>query len=170
MKYNLVNPYIEGDIKTEFEGSSSLKAADECWSKLSTYFTNYVPQFAFSLKSSKGSLHHFMVNENTENGKVSYSISALENKVSKKNEDIIKDSANKLQQGGKRHKKHDDDDSSSSSDSDLISKKLEYEHMRRYGQQPIMLWNYYPTVYELDYCFFPTFTVPLTPYILFRFP
>lgn len=180
VNYTLVNPFIRGEMQTEFSASSNINAANKCWSTMSKHFTNYIPKFAFTLQNDEGGLHHFEVSESMDptSKRVDYTINEMNNSVSEENEEKIKKSARKLQKGGSSHsskRRHrynkyglnDDEDDDSDSD-DYLCETLKYEHMRRRSQQPILLWNYYPAIYDVEYYFFPTFEAPLTPYILFR--
>lgn len=170
--YQLVNPYIDGQLDTTFSGSSPLKAATKCWSKLSSMFTNCVPNFAFTLQEG-GKLYHFIVNEKVDNsGKVSFKIKPYD-KADNSKVDAFLRRIEKLQDGGKRKKKSDDDDSSSDSDSYELN-KLKYDHIKQKANNSKLIgtytwyWSYYPTIYDVTYYdtyYIPTLTVPYIPYI-----
>lgn len=161
--YKLVNPYIKGDFKCEYSGSSALDAARKCWSNLSEYFTNNIPSFAFSMQKG-GSYYHFSVSEDvTDEGMVNFSIKQLSNI---KNETTLKDKLKAVKsgklRGGKKGKK--DDDSDSDSDEEELYNRLRYERIKK-SSNAIYYWWYYPNVYTRDFFYVPTFTYPLTPYI-----
>jgi hypothetical protein len=175
-KFQLVNPYIEGELETSFNGKTPLDAAEKTWNKLSGYFTGNLPKFAFTLKKDS-KLHHFLVKENVLDGSVDYAIEKLDVKVPKKIVNkftsTIDDFENK-QKGGKRKRKSKkrskkDDSSDSDSDSDFYSNILNH----KYGSlsSPIAYWWYAPGLYEavLDSVFVPSFTVPLQPYVHYAF-
>lgn len=170
--YRLVNPYIEGEFKTLFDGQNVGDAANKAWSSLSKHFTNNVPQFPFTIEKVKdGKFHHFLVKEQVNGDIVDYSIRPIKVKESSKQ---VKEFKKKLKEfdsgktmlGGAKHKsKHrhsDDDDSDSSSSSSDYDTGLTYMPYT-YPEQPIVgLW------YDPFYCvpfYVPTFVAPLTPYV-----
>lgn len=177
-KYELINPYIVGDMATIYKGQTPLKAANKAWSKLSSYFNNDVPQFSFTLKNIEGgSLFHFNVNEKNSNGNVDYELTEF--KISKKDEDIIKqkvghlkDGNYKVLKGGRR-----DADSSSSSSSSSSSEYTNFNNgpcnifpfynclNKTIYNTPIFYWWYAPIAYKSDSCFIPTFHSYITPYL-----
>ena len=169
--YKIVNPQIEGDVKTTFSGTSALDAANKCWSSLSKYISNNVPTFAFTLQNSKdGSLSHFSVKETKKGKEASFNISTLKLDLdARKEKEFLK--RIKTQAGGKKHRKHgDDDDSSSSSSSDVKGIISPWSPVGLYSPYatnslPITYWWYDPYVYNFDSLFIPTFVYPLAPYV-----
>lgn len=176
-QYELVNPYIIGDMNTIYDGSSPIKAATKCWNKLSSHFNNDVPQFSFSLKNVKnGTMYHFNANEKNDNGKVNYELSQF--KINKKDEDIIsqkishlKDGNYKVLKGGRRSYQDEDSDSSSSSSSsdhyynNTCNIYPFYNCLNKtFFNTPIYYWWYAPIAYNTDSCFIPTFS-KITPYL-----
>jgi hypothetical protein len=164
--YKLCNPVIGGDLKTSFKGKSALDAANKTWSSISKYISNNVPQFAFTLEKSDGSLHHFTVSEKKNGKEATFKINKLSLDLDRKQERDFKKrlAQGKKQAGGKKHKKRDDDDDDSSSSSELegiISPWTPYHT----GILPITYWWYDPYVYSLDSLYIPTFVYPLVPYI-----
>jgi hypothetical protein len=131
-KFTLVNPKIDGSVKTSFEASSPLKAADEAYSAISKYFTNSLKEFNFTLQSGSGKYHHFTAAEKKhKNQDVNYTIKEFKGKVD------MDAFAKRLTQSGGKHKKWDDDDSSDS-DSSPVYRRMNY---------PIYNWWYDPFVY-----------------------
>ena len=114
-KYNLVNPYIEGGLKTTASAKNEMKAAAKIYNEiLSPIFITSAPKFNFSIEGG-GKYYHFTVKENVKGENVKFKIEKFNGKVDNGN------FAKKIgelqeQEGGKR--KHKDDDSSSSSSSD----------------------------------------------------
>lgn len=172
--YNLINPYIGGDMNTSYSGKTPLEVAKKTWVNLSGYLTNNVPRFAFTLeRTNDGKLYHFIVNEKVDaNKSASFSISNLEVKMSDKQiqsfKNGIKDVQRKLDDepildgGKKKHRYHDEDDSSSSeSDLENAIRLMKYKQ----ASQPIYYWWYNPLVYNAVDLYIPTFTVPLSPYV-----
>ena len=160
-QYKLVNPVIKGNLKTLFTEKSHFDAAQKCWEKLSSHFTNNVPLFAFSLQRvNDNQLFHFTVKENKKDGNVMYNIKELNLQLNKEEENDFKNAVTKAQQGGRKSRYNDNADDSSSDD-ELKSK---YNKMLK-GPTPISWWWYYPIPYKLDTVFIPTFAVPLTPYV-----
>ncbi|ARF09449.1 hypothetical protein Indivirus_1_72 [Indivirus ILV1] len=179
MSYKLINPSIEGQLKTTFKAKSSLDAANKAWTSVSKYISNNVPKFAFTLENTKdGSLSHFIVKEKLDGKNASFNISKLKVDSDSKKEEEFKNRIAK-QAGGKKHRKHslhashdshkEHDDSSSSSSSSssdvkLISPFSPFGH-NYWNNTPISYWYYDPYFYNLDSLFIPTFVYPLTPYV-----
>lgn len=131
-KFTLVNPKIDGSVKTSYDAESALRAADEAYSSISKYFTNSLQVFNFTLKGGNGKYHHFTASEKKGKDKnVSYSIKEFKGKV---NMDAFEE---RLTQAGGKHKKWDDDSSDSDSDSPPY-RRMNY---------PIYNWWYDPFVY-----------------------
>uniref|UniRef100_A0A6C0ACD2 Uncharacterized protein n=1 Tax=viral metagenome TaxID=1070528 RepID=A0A6C0ACD2_9ZZZZ len=174
-KYQLVNPYIEGDFQTSYSAKTPDECAEQVWDNLSGYLTGNVPKFAFTLKQeSNNKLYHFLVKESVKGDLVDYSLTKLNIDL---NKDAVKQLNSKInkfssvtQNGGKKSQKEeeeDDDDDSSSDDEleELYEKvmKKRYKHQT----QPILYWWYTPSLYQytVGSVFCPTFVVPLTPYV-----
>lgn len=136
-KFTLVNPKIDGSVKTSYEASSPIKAADEAYSSISKYFTNRLQEFRFTLQSG-GKYHHYVASEKkNKEGKVSYTISEFKGKVVT---DALEHRSSEYQkQYGGKHKKWDEDDSSDDSSPPF----------RRYNY-PIYNWWYDPFIYILS--------------------
>ena len=163
--YQLINPYIEGDFKTAYDGKSPIDAGEKAWVNLSRYLTGNVPKFAFTMERTSDHKHfHFVVKENVEGDNVSFSVKKVDVKVPKEGLQAFKKKVSSLrdQSGGK---KKDDSSSSSDSDSELYKKimKHKYNHM----SQPILYWWYTPYLYDvtLGSVYMPNFTIPLSPYV-----
>ena len=122
-KFTLVNPKIDGSVKTSYEASSSLKAADEAYTAISKYFTNRLQEFRFTLQNG-GKYHHFVASEKKgADNKVSYTINEFKGKVDTKSlEKRINDYQE--QHGGRKHKL--DDSSDSDSDSSPAFRRYNY--------------------------------------------
>ena len=95
--YELVNPFIKGDLKTIQISSSSLNAAKQIWNNLSTLFSNNVPNFSYTLKSIDGQLHHFNVSEVQKGDDIIFKIVELSPK--KADEDILDQRVKHLKEG-----------------------------------------------------------------------
>ncbi len=146
--YSLVNPSIQGELKTSFKASSSLEAANEAYNELSQHFANYLPVFYFSLEGG-GKLHHFQVEEKLNDESANYVLTPFKGTV-KESEFSSKLRQLKKQEGGKHkkhHHKHDDSSSSSSSSSS--------DYYRRVSV-PINSWWYYPNLYIVDGTYYYT--------------
>lgn len=162
--YKLVNPRIEGSLKTVFHANDIMSAAKNVWDDLSQYITNNVPKFAFTLENSQsGKLHHFCVKEQLKGGSsAKYNISEMSIKLTEKQlKEFKKKSQSAGMKGGKTHKDDDDDSSSSSSSSDVYSAIQLHNLYSR--SQPIAYWWYDPWIYGFESVFIPT--LYLTPYI-----
>lgn len=172
-KFELVNPYIEGNFQTVYSSKNEKECAEELWNNLSGYLTGHVPKFAFTIKNkSNDKLSHFLVKENIEGDLVDYSINELNVELNKEalkqfNSKINK--INSVQSGGRKHKKEEDDDSSSSDSDDELFEIYEkvMKKRRKAHSNPIVYWWYTPTIYEyvVGSVFCPTFVVPLMPLV-----
>jgi hypothetical protein len=132
--YTLVNPYIEGSMRTKFKAGSSLEAAKLAYEELSQYFSNNVPRFLFSLKKtgSDDDFFHFQVLEKINNSdKLRYTIKAY-NKANNidKFKIAFKKTSKNLQGGGPGDigdsgdiSETDDNDSDDKSDANTNSYK-----------------------------------------------
>ena len=187
--YTLVNPYIQGNFKSEIKAQNSHEAANNFYEEISKYFNNSVPEFNFSLikgkKKHTNKYYHFQVKELRKEDEVSFVINELhvedneklinnfneklENFKLKFNQDGGDKKSKKSKKKSKKSKK-DDSDSSSESISDILSDfdtENIYRRARRYLplNQPINYWWYDPYLYRLDSVYMPTFYSYVTPYI-----
>jgi len=179
--YKLVNPVIFGSIDTEFSADTGIEAVSKFWNTLSTHITNNMPSLYITLKDSNNQLSHYKISEKLKEGSktANYTISELDNKMSKSDTDkFLKDITkneknvnNKLQRqsGGVRkpdRSRHDGSSSSSDSDSD------DYFNFTKYKRpiQPISMWYYTPSIYNVKSVFVPTFTTPIVPYVKIWIP
>lgn len=143
--YTLVNPTIEGTIKTAAKADSALEAANEIYSNLSQYFATTVPNFKFTLECA-GEYFHCQVEEKIKGDNAHYVLTQYKGNI---NESEFKKNLAKFkhQEGGKHKKRRDDDSSSSSSSSSSY-----YTRVR----VPISSWWYYPNMYVTsDLVYFP---------------
>lgn len=165
--FKLINPSLQGNIKTTVSAKEPLDAAKQIWTNLSKYFTNDVPTFAFTIENqSGGMLHHFKVEETKNKNEATFKIESIESKL--KAADLKKfkakvDEISKMK-GGKKHSKKDEDDDSSSSSDGFDSLKL-YKNFSKRTLQPITYWWYNPYLYNVSSVFIPTFVTPVVPYI-----
>jgi hypothetical protein len=190
VEYKLLNPYVEGTIDNSFSGKSPLDAAKKAWSALSENFSNFTPQFAFTISSggstNESSMHHFTVKEHIKNGKVNFTVAKLKSNPASAKLKKFTSKFNAFQQnimkGGKEHeeddsekhkkkkKKSKDEDDSSSSDSNSDSDDKFYDKIRAHKHKsqidtPIWWFWYYPTLYPIDTVFIPTWTTYVSPYV-----
>jgi hypothetical protein len=49
--YKLVNPYIQGDMKTSLKSKNSITAAKSFYKGLSEHFNNNIPKFYFTIQT-----------------------------------------------------------------------------------------------------------------------
>ena len=66
--YRLINPHVEGNLKTKIKADNSQEAANTLYKTLSEHFNNSVPVFLFSIQkgsSGSGKTYHFKVTEKT---------------------------------------------------------------------------------------------------------
>jgi hypothetical protein len=194
VKYELVNPSILGQFNSTYEVTSSMDAAKQFWNDLSPHLTNNLPFMYITLKEQTGGLHHFKIKEKISEGSklANYSIKEVKLNLTKKQEmdflnkvektktkknsqiqsqlggksgrkryDGKKDSSESLSSSSKSISKSSDSDDSSDDDDDAYFNFTRYKRMN----QPIVYWNYIPTIYRVTRFFTPTFNVPLMPYI-----
>jgi hypothetical protein len=174
MNFKLVNPYIDGTIKTKFYSETPIGAASELWSSLTEHVIGSVPRFVFTIQNmSDDKLHTFEVSEN-ENGEYKFEEVSLvvdKNKLNKFTNNIneynkqteavsheIKELTNKPSR--KRYNDNDDnddnDDSSSSSDSSsesdsniFFNTKKNYSYYPYYKKkQAVSVFHYNPRLYK----------------------
>tara|TARA_B100000424_G_C22940060_1_gene500267 strand:- start:942 stop:1520 length:579 start_codon:yes stop_codon:yes gene_type:complete len=179
-EYTLVNPIIQGTMKTQFSGKNSLEAANKAYAKLSENFNNNIPKFYFTLQEMKteksvlgggkaSDYTHFMVSESKKANQVNFRITEHKVKDNEKQFKKFKESVKKIskqnQEGGKKSKKDkekyddfDDDDD----DYEFPKYKSSYSY-----SYPISSWWYDPYVYRLksSYYYLPTYVAPLSPYV-----
>jgi len=143
--YTLVNPYIEGSMRTKFKAGSSLEAAKLAYEELSQYFSNNVPRFLFSLKKtgsdSDNDFYHFQVLEKINNSdKLRYTIKAY-NKADNidKFKIALKKTSDNLQGGGATNADTDTDadaDTDANTDANTDAKNVlvggKYKKYRKY--------------------------------------
>jgi len=178
--YRLINPHVEGNLKTKIKADNSQEAANTLYKTLSEHFNNSVPVFLFSIQkgsSGSGKTYHFKVTEKTsDNKEVSFTIAPLTVKggepAMKKFQQKLEVFKNKMKQaGGKKHKSKKDKKKSKDSDSSDISDSSDsYDFYKRAltylpETQPIYYWWYDPYVYRMDSVYIPTFYSYFTPYI-----
>ena len=75
--YVLVNPHIEGSLKTQVKAKNSLEAAKNLYKNLSEHFNNNVPKFHFTIQkgtSGNGKFYSFKVKESRTDNTVDFSL------------------------------------------------------------------------------------------------
>jgi hypothetical protein len=172
--YSLVNPFIRGGLKTDYDASQPLDAAKKAWMTLSANFRKELPSFYFTLKDKgNNKLYHFVARERVKEGKngkeVDYTLSEFDVKSDESKLSRFNSNLSRIQSGGKRDndkegkKKdffEDDDDDEDDSDSSEGS-PIDLLHPRT----KIVYWWYDPVVYQVDRVYMPNFTWPLNPAI-----
>jgi hypothetical protein len=171
--FKLVNPYIIGEMNTEYKAENGLDAAKQFWNDFSAYLINDVKGIYITLQSG-GELSHYKISEHVAKGKKLASYTIEEHKVNV-DDKLKKDFLNEIKkleskEGGKhttdvvRPPKRDSSDSSSSSSSDSDSDNYfnyaKYRHLRR----PISFYWYTPYLYRVARIYTPTFNAPVAPY------
>lgn len=178
VKYQLVNPYVKGTVKTEYGANDVLDAAQQAWTSISNNFTNDLPKFAFTLeRSGDRKLFHFVVREERNGKSADVVIEPLNLPNVKKSNKHLKSQLKKLdaiqsQTGGEKGKdkdkekanEKDEDDSSDDDDDDVDEKMLKKVINKINYSQPIAYWWYSPLIYELNTLYTPTFVTNVIPY------
>jgi hypothetical protein len=192
--FKLINPLIIGQFNTEYKAEKGLEAISQFWNDLSTHLTNNVPNLYVTLKDGQNNLSHYKIEEKLSGGskitdfnisefKLNLSQKAQE-KFIKKVEGFEKKTNNNIakQLGGAKAKqsrenketkaKRYKDSSSSSSSSCDSSDDEDYYNFSKYKRltQPISMWYYAPTLYNVDSVFVPTFVNPIVPYVKLWLP
>lgn len=182
--YKLVNPYIIGKFNTTYKVENGIDAAKQFWDDLSAHTTNNMPQLYITLqRAGDNKLFHYKINEKIakSGSKIAdYTISEVKSEVTDSHKKGFLSEISKLkakiekqahkQAGGKRSStkrdRYNKDDSSSDSSSSE-SESDEYFDFSRFKRlsQPISYWWYTPTLYNVAKLYYPTFNVPITPYM-----
>ena len=164
-KYNLVNPYIDGNLNTNVKAKSVLKAAGKMYEDvLSPLFLTSTPELNFTIEGG-GKYYHFTVKETVKGDKAKFKIEEFNGKV---DDSKFKTKLNEIQeQSGGKHKKHknkDDDDDSSSSSSDSPS----HNYISRYYYSPYIYTPYNYVNTGTYYTYYPvlnySYVLPTTYY------
>jgi len=155
-KYNLVNPLIEGNIKTSIKASNELEGAGKIYEEiLAPMFITSVKEFKFSFEGG-GKMYHYNVTESVNGDNAKFKIEKFNGVV---NDKKFKTKLNEImeQSGGKsKHKHKKDDDSSSSSSSDESSYRFS-----RYCYSPYIYSPYINTGYSYTLPYIsPTYFYP----------
>ena len=186
--FKLVNPLIIGQFNTEYKAENGLEAISQFWNDLSTHLTNNVPNLYVTLKDGQNNLSHYKIEEKLSGGSkiTDFNISEFKLNLSQKAQHKFIEKVESFEQktntkiakqlGGAKAKQSRDskdkrykDSSSSSSDS---SDDEDYYNFSKYKRltQPISMWYYAPTLYNVDSVFIPTFVSPIVPYVKLWLP
>ena len=171
--YRLINPHIEGDMKTKVKAKNSVEAAKILYTNLSEHFNNNLPQFNFTIQkgsSGKGKYYSFKTKEIRNGEDVKFSIKPItisNEKKSYKNMmkgiNKFKDDLNKT--GGKDDISKADLDEVMDDSSDYYRRAATYVPVINH---PINFFFYDPKVYRLKSLFVPTFYSYLSPFITIK--
>ena len=188
--YVLINPYVQGNLKTNLKAKNSIEAGKVFYKSLSEHFNNNIPKFYFTIQkgtSGNGKYYSFKVKESRENNDIDFSFEPV---TIKNEKEAMKEFNKKLQQfkvknenqegGAKKSKSKkskpkkskpkkktlidsiDDSDLLDNSSSDYYSTASTYVPNYNY---PIHSWWYDPYLYRLNSVYIPTFYAYVTPYI-----
>ena len=176
--YRLVNPTIQGEMKTSIKSKNSATAARTLYKNLSEHFSNNIPKFHFTIQkggSGKGKYYHFVVKEKkTNNDEVSFNIEPYtidnESQLVGEFEDKLKSFTTKFQKaGGKAKKSSRKSKKSSDEDSDFSDSDEEiYVNAQAYRPivgSPLYYWWYDTKLYNLKSYYLPTFYPYVLPYV-----
>jgi len=182
--YKLVNPYVQGDMKTSLKSKNSITAAKAFYKSLSEHFNNNIPKFYFTIQkggSGTGKYYHFLVKEVKKDDEVKFNIEAYNPSGPelpiKRFETNLKEFKNKFAQAGGKSKKGKSKSKSKSkkslddsdSDSDFSDSSEEFYRKAQTYQPvvnaPLYYWWYDPQLYNLNSIFVPTFYPYVYPYI-----
>ena len=144
-KYNLVNPLIEGNIKTSIKASSELEGAGKIYEEiLAPMFITSVKEFKFSFEGG-GKMYHYNVTETVNGDNAKFKIEKISGKVEEKTlKQKLKEHKSEQSGGKSKHKHKKDDDSSSSSSSSEES----YYRFNKFYYSPYIYTPYINTGYS----------------------
>jgi hypothetical protein len=166
--FKLINPSLQGAIKTTVSAREPIDAAKQIWTNLSKYFANDVPTFAFTIENqSGGSLYHFKVQETKNKREATFKIESIDSKLKPDDLKKFKAKVNEVSKmnGGKKHHKDEKEDDSSSSSSDAFDSLKLYKNFSKRTLLPISYWWYNPYIYDVTSVYIPTFIPTVVPYI-----
>jgi len=166
--YRLINPHIEGDMKTKVKAKNSVEAAKIIYTNLSEHFNNNLPKFNFTIQkgsSGKGKYYSFQTKEIRNGEDVKFSIKPISVKNEKKSYKSMIKSINKFKEdinkrGGEITKEELDEVMDDSSD--YYRRAATYVPVINH---PINYFFYDPSLYKLKSLFIPTFYSYITPFI-----
>ena len=166
--YRLINPHIEGDMKTKVKAKNSVEAAKIIYTNLSEHFNNNLPKFNFTIQkgsSGKGKYYSFQTKEIKNGEDVKFSIKPISIKNEKKSYKSMMKSINKFKEdinkrGGEITKEELDEVMDDSSD--YYRRAATYVPVINH---PINYFFYDPSLYKLKSLFVPTFYSYITPFI-----
>lgn len=186
--YLLVNPHIEGSLKTQVKAKNSLEAAKNLYKNLSEHFNNNVPKFYFTIQkgnSGAGKFYSFKVKETRNDNTVDFSLEPVviqneKNTYSKFKKNLSKfvsgleqsGGAKKRKGKGKKSKKHDPFDDDEDEDDFFDSEERGKSTQRYYTPNtfsPISNYYYDPYLYSMNTFYVPTFYSYLNPFIHINF-
>lgn len=168
--YRLINPHIEGDMKTKIKSKNSVEAAKILYTNLSEHFNNNLPKFNFTIQkgsSGKGKYYSFEIKEQRNGENIKFSIKPIqiinEKKSYKKMMKEITNFKKDINKSGGGLELSDEDFEFITDDTaDYYRKSSNYTPMLNY---PINYFFYDPSLYRLKSLFIPTFYSYLTPFI-----
>jgi hypothetical protein len=175
--YRLVNPTIQGDMKTSVKSKNSATAARTLYKNLSEHFSNNIPKFHFTIQkggSGKGKYYHFVVKEMKTNAdEVSFNIEpyTIENEsyLIGEFEGKLKSFTSKFQKAGGKAKKSSKKSRKSTEDSEFFDSDEEiYVNAQTYRPivgSPMYYWWYDSKLYNLKSLYLPTFYPYVLPYV-----
>ena len=186
--YVLVNPHIEGSLKTKVKAKNSLEAAKNLYKNLSEHFNNSVPKFYFTIQkggSGEGKYYSFKVKETRNDNTVDFSLEPVviqneKNVYSKFKKNLSKFKSGLEQKGGAKKRKpkktkkdpYDDDEDDDEDfmkgddfyDSDKKGKSTQSYYASN-SYSPIYHYYYDPYLYSMNTFYVPTFYSYLSPFI-----
>lgn len=186
--YVLVNPHIEGSLKTQVKAKNSLEAAKNLYKNLSEHFNNNVPKFYFTIQkgtSGAGKFYSFKVKETRNDNTVDFSLEPVviqneKNTYAKFKKNLSKFVSGLEQKGGakkgkgkgKKSKKHDPFDDDEDEDDFFDTEEKGKSTQRYYAPNtfsPISNYYYDPYLYTMNTFYVPTFYSYLNPFIHINF-
>lgn len=167
-KYNLVNPLIEGNIKTSIKASSELEGAGKIYEEiLAPMFITSVKEFKFSFEGG-GKMYHYNVTETVNGDNAKFKIEKISGKVEEKTlKQKLKEHKSEQSGGKSKHKHKKDDDSSSSSSSSEES----YYRFNKFYYSPYIYTPYINTGYSYTLPYIsPTYFWPYSSLNIYGYP
>lgn len=165
--YRLINPIVDGTVKSVAKASSEMSAGKKIYDELSKHFTNEVKDFFMTIQDTNtDKLYHYRVSEGKVNkeGYVDYNLVLLPGNLSNEVE-------KKMVQAYEKHKTQlgGDDSDSASSSSSMASESTIFVPIRPIDRFVYYVLPYYKiktpglSVIDLNRIYMPMFSLPVNP-------
>lgn len=174
IKYQLINPHIEGDLKTTAKARSVEEAAGKIYHEFARLASNNLDHTYMTLMDPDDNLYHVMVKEKSgkSDAEVDYTVRLLEGNMDEDIEGAMIDAFldNREQTGGKGARYyHSDDDEDVEEDLLDILNDMQYRApIMRYNWRyaPYYLLDPHAPIYRRNAVILPNFSFPRNPRVM----